>query len=101
EVQAYVYQAKCLMADLFARAGETESALRLRSEAETLRERFNRDYWLDEGFYALALQGDDHRPAAVLSSNAGHALWAVIADPEKARSTAERLLRPDMFNGWG
>jgi glycogen debranching enzyme len=101
EVQAYVYQAKCLMADLFARAGETESALRLRSEAETLKERFNRDYWLNEGFYALALQGDDHRPAAVLSSNAGHALWAGIADPEKARSTAERLLRPDMFNGWG
>jgi len=101
EVQAYVYQAKQLMADLFARAGEAESALRLRDEADALRARFNLDFWLDEGFYALALQGDDHRPAAVLSSNAGHALWAGIADPEKARRTAERLLRHDMFNGWG
>jgi glycogen debranching enzyme len=101
EVQAYVYQAKQLMGDLFARAGEAETAVRLRREAESLRERFNRDYWLGDGFYALALQGDDHRPAAVLSSNAGHALWAGIADDEKAQSTAERLLRPDMFNGWG
>lgn len=101
EVQAYVYEAKRLMADLFTRAGEAETAARLRREAEALREQFNRDYWLDEGFYALALQGDDHARAAVLASNAGHALWAGIADKDKASSTAAALLRPDMFNGWG
>ncbi|HKP10641.1 MAG TPA: glycogen debranching N-terminal domain-containing protein [Blastocatellia bacterium] len=101
EVQGYVYEAKRLMAELFSRAGEAETGDRLRREAETLREKFNRDYWLDEGFYALALQGEDHRPAAVLSSNAGHALWAGIADADKARRTAEHLMRPEMFNGWG
>jgi glycogen debranching enzyme len=101
EVQAYVYEAKRMMADLFARAGDTETCDRLRREAESLRERFNRDYWLDEGYYALALQGEDNRPAAVLSSNAGHALWAGIADTDKARRTAEQLMRPEMFNGWG
>lgn len=101
EVQGYVYMAKLGMADLFARAGDAETADRLRREANALRERFNRDYWLAEGYYALALQGDDHRPAAVLASNAGHALWAGIADSEKARSTADHLLRPEMFNGWG
>ena len=101
EVQAYVYQAKRLMADLFARADEAETGDQLRREAESLKERFNRDFWLDEGYYALALQGDDNRPAAVLASNAGHALWAGIADTDKARPTAEQLMRPEMFNGWG
>lgn len=101
EVQGYVYQAKRLMADLYDRAGEAETADRLRGEADRLRQCFNQDFWLDDGYYALALQGDDHRPAAVLSSNAGHALWAGIANDECARLTAERLMQDDMFNGWG
>jgi glycogen debranching enzyme len=36
-----------------------------------------------------------------VTSNAGHVLWAGAADPDKARSTAQRLLQPDMFSGWG
>ena len=101
EVQGYVYWAKTALADLYQRAGETERAGRLRREAEDLRLRFNRDFWLEEqGYYALALQSD-RRPAAVLSSNPGHALWAGIADPDKARRTMERLMAEDMFNGWG
>lgn len=101
EAQAYVYLAKLSIADLYRRVGEQTWADRLQHEAEERRERFNRDFWLaDKGFYALALQADN-RPAAVLSSNPGHALWAGIADPEKARRTVERLMAPDMFNGWG
>ena len=58
-------------------------------------------YWLsDRGFYALALQADK-KPCAVLSSNPGHALWSGIADIDKARQTAERLMADDLFNGWG
>jgi glycogen debranching enzyme len=101
EVQGYVYWAKIALADLHQHAGEPERADQLRHEAEDLRVRFNRDFWLEEqGFYALALQADK-RPAAVLSSNPGHALWAGIADPDKARHTVERLMADDMFNGWG
>jgi glycogen debranching enzyme len=37
----------------------------------------------------------------VISSNAAHALWAGIAEKEKARQTAERLMSEDMFSGWG
>jgi glycogen debranching enzyme len=48
----------------------------------------------------LALQRDD-RPAAVVSSNPGQALWCDIAEPAKARRTMERLMRDDMFSGWG
>src|SRR5262249_40160644 len=66
-----------------------------------LRERFNRDFWLeDQGFFALALQLDG-QPAAVISSNPGHALWTGIADPDKGRQVAQRLMADDIFNGWG
>jgi glycogen debranching enzyme len=101
EVQGYVYLAKTEVADLYERAGEPERAARLRKEAAALRERFNRDFWLeDRGFYALALQKDG-APCAVLSSNPGHALWSGIAHGEKARAMVERLVGDDMFSGYG
>src|SRR5437762_10709765 len=98
EVQGYVYQAKIEMAALFRRVGEEQAASALEAEAERLRERFDRDFWVDEGYYALALQ-QGNRQAAVLSSNAGHALWSGIAQPECAGKIAECLLSDDMFNG--
>ncbi|MDQ4075489.1 MAG: amylo-alpha-1,6-glucosidase, partial [Chloroflexota bacterium] len=101
EVQGYAYLAKLTLADLYQRAGEPKRAAQLRHEAEELRARFNRDFWLeDKGFYALALQASN-RPAAVLSSNPGHALWSGIADPDKARRTVEALMADDMYSGWG
>ncbi|HZR46949.1 MAG TPA: glycogen debranching N-terminal domain-containing protein, partial [Candidatus Manganitrophaceae bacterium] len=101
EVQGYVYLAKKLIAGLYRRAGKAARADQLVKEAEALRERFNRDFWLeDRGFYALALQAG-MKPAAVLTSNPGHALWCQIADPEKAQKTMERLTAGDMFSGWG
>lgn len=101
EVQAYVYRAKCELADLFRRAGEPKRATELERQASALRKRFNRDFWNEKlGTYVLALQRDD-RPAAVVSSNPGHALWCDIADAKKARRTMERLMSDEMFTGWG
>lgn len=101
EVQGYVYWAKLAIADLYRRAGESQTAERLEREARELRERFNRDFWLeDQGIYSLALQADK-QPCAVVSSNPGHALWSGIADAGKARRTMQRLMEEDMFNGWG
>ncbi|HKX28954.1 MAG TPA: glycogen debranching N-terminal domain-containing protein [Blastocatellia bacterium] len=100
EVQAYVYQAKRGTAELFRRAGDSARADQLDQEAEELRRRFNRDFWVDAGWFALALQ-QDKRPVQVLSSNAGHALWTGIADAEKAERTAAAMMTPEMFNGWG
>src|SRR5207237_4316838 len=56
EVQGYVYQAKIEMAALFRRVGEEERASILEEQAERLRERFDRDYCVDAGSYALAMQ---------------------------------------------
>jgi glycogen debranching enzyme len=101
EVQAYVYRAKRAMARLYERAGDTVRAQRLRRQAHDLRARFNRDYWYArEGLFDLALQAKKE-PTRVASSNAGHALWAGIADPRKARRTGERLMKEDLFSGWG
>lgn len=101
EVQGYVYMAKMSMADLYARAGEQGRASLLRQEADELRIRFNRDFWLeDEGCYALALEAD-HRPCRVMSSNPGQALWTGIVDNDKAGRVVDRLMKPDLFSGWG
>src|SRR5205823_6886165 len=99
EVQGYVYQAKMEMAALFRRVGEEQRASTLEEQAERLRERFDRDFWVDVGYYALALQ-QHNRKAAVLSSNAGHALWSGIAHPERAGKIVEWLLSAEMFTGW-
>ena len=101
EVQGYVFQAKHAIADLYNLAGETQKAVRLRKEADELARRFNRDFWVeDKGFYALALQ-KDMRPATVISSNPGQALWSGIIDQDRAAQVADRLLQEDMFSGWG
>ena len=100
EVQAYVYEAKEGIASLYRRVGEIDRAKELERQAKTLREQVNRDFWLSDGYYALALQ-DGNRPVAVLSSNAGHALWSGIAEVDQARKVADHLLSKAMFNGWG
>ena len=96
-----MYRAKRAIARLYERAGDTVRAQHLRRQAHDLRVRFNRDYWYArEGLFDLALQANKE-PTRVVSSNAGHALWAGIADARKARRTGERLMREDLFNGWG
>jgi glycogen debranching enzyme len=101
EVQGYVYLAKVSVAELYERAGDRDTAQRLRAEADQLRTRFERDFWLeDKGIYAMALQAG-RKPAAVVSSNAGQALWSKIARPDRAKKTAKQLMSDSMFSGWG
>lgn len=101
EVQAYAYLAWTLIAGLYRRVGDGAQADRLVAAAEDLRARFNRDFWMPaQRCYCLALD-QQHRQVATVTSNPGHALWAGIAEPDKARLVAERLTETDMFSGWG
>ncbi len=101
EVQAYVYAAKLGVAELYAKRGDAATAERLRREADALRKRFNRDFWIESmGYYAMALEAAK-QPLRVISSNPGHALWCGIADPDKAARVVERLMAEDMYSGWG
>ena len=101
EVQAYVYAAKREAAMICRALGSHVRAAALDQAADELRRRFEAAFWCEEiGTYALALDGDK-RPCRVVSSNAGHALFAGIAEPARAARVAARLLGRDSYSGWG
>lgn len=101
ELQGYVYDAKVRMAEVFEALGDSERARHLRDEAHTLKCRFNDAFWMeDKGCYAYGLDPSKQQITSI-ASNVGHCLWSGIADPEKAKRTAARLLEGDMWSGWG
>ena len=72
-----------------------------RDRREAARELVERRFCVeDEGFYALALDGDK-RPLTSISSNPGHLLWCGLPTAARAAAAAKRLLQPDSFSGWG
>jgi len=102
ELQGYAYDAKVRGARL-ARAvwGDDELAERLEREAEDLKRRFDRDFWVEDGeYYALALDADGAQVDS-LSSNNGHLLWSGIVEDSKADAVARHLMGPRLFSGWG
>src|SRR5579863_1484120 len=101
ELQGYVYDAKTRMVEVFQALGDEERATALQQQAETLKRNFNKKFWMeDEGCFAYGL--DPHKKQITsIASNAGQCLWSGIADQEKAERTAKRLLRKDMWSGWG
>jgi glycogen debranching enzyme len=102
EIQGYVYDAKRRSARL-ARAVWNDAALaeRLESEADALKKRFNRDFWIeDRTFYALALDGEK-RKVDSMTSNIGHLLWSGIVDQDKAAACVGHLMGPRLYSGWG
>lgn len=101
EVQGYVYDAKIKMGQIYRALGDSDKARIMENEAETLKKHFNDAFWMpEEGYYAIALDGHKH-PVNSISSNPGHCLWSGIVDYAKASQVAERIMAPDMFNGWG
>jgi len=94
EVQGYAYKALMDAASLNLTSLNPKM---LEKEAKALKRRFNKDFWCN-GFYALALDGDNV-PSKVVSSNMGHLLFTGIAEHQK--EIAERLFEEDMFSGWG
>ncbi|HWB72878.1 MAG TPA: glycogen debranching N-terminal domain-containing protein [Egibacteraceae bacterium] len=101
EVQGYVYAAYLARAQLAEDDGDQQVAGRYRVAAAELKERFNRDFWLEQqGWFALGLDRDK-RPIDALASNMGHCLWTGIVDADKAEAVAQRLLSPELFSGWG
>ena len=101
EVQAYVFGARQAAAAIARALGLSERSEQLDRQAEALRQRFEAQFWLDDlGTYALALDGAK-KPCRVLSSNAGHALFAGIAAPDRARRVAALLTGRQFFSGWG
>jgi len=101
EVQGYVYDAKVRMSALLRTFGDTKTADRLKREATELARRFDRAFWVPtRGFYAMALDAQK-KPLEVIASNPGHLLWSRIINRDRSRIVANRLMREDLFSGWG
>jgi len=102
EAQGYAYDAYLRTAELAGEVwGDEPLAGRLRREARDLRERFDRDFWVeDRGHYALALDGEGRRVDS-LTSNVGHLLWSGIVPEGRAKGLAGHLLGDRLFSGFG
>jgi glycogen debranching enzyme len=101
ELQGYFYAARLAMAELYQATGAPAYGKPLREKASALRALVEERFWLvEESSYALALDGKK-RPVRTASSNPGHLLWCGLPSPERAAKVAQRLLKPDLFSGYG
>ena len=101
EVQAYVYSAWRAAELISRRLDDLAQAAIFEKKADAMRRRFDERFF-DEalGSYVLALDGDK-RPCRVRASNAGHALFAGVALPERAPAVVRTLMGSSCFCGWG
>ena len=102
ELQGYAYDAKVRCARLAREIwGDEQLGEQLEQQAAALKERFNRDFWIEEqGYYALALDGEKKQVDS-LTSNIGHLMWSGIVDEDRAARCVEQLMGPRLFSGWG
>ena len=101
ELQGYWYGAQQFMAILSYIMGAHDDAKAHWHSAAALKERFNRDWWMDdEGFFALAMDPQKKLVRAV-TSNPGHCLASGIVDEGHLPRMVGRLFQPDLFSGWG
>ena len=101
EVQGYVYDAKYRMASLLRAFGDVPTADKLKRESAEMARRIEKAFWMPHrGYYAMALDVEK-KPVEVVSTNPGHLLWSRAISRERARTVAARMMRDDMFSGWG
>ncbi|MGQ0714774.1 MAG: glycogen debranching N-terminal domain-containing protein [Gemmatimonadaceae bacterium] len=101
ELQGYWFAAQQLLAVLSWVMGERGDGKAYWQSAAELKERFNRDWWLeDDGFFALAMD-PDKRLVPAPSSNVGHCVASGIVSDAHLPRVVGRLFAPDLFSGWG
>ncbi len=101
EVQGYWFAALQLFSALAAAKGQLGDARAYWQEAQDLKSRFNRDWWMEEEqFIGLALDRDK-RLARSITSNPGHCLACGIVNAEHVPQLVGRCFRPDLWSGWG
>ena len=101
EVQGYLYDAKYRMASLLRSFGDLETAERLRREAAELAKRLDKAFWMPEhDYFAMALDGDKQQLRCIVS-NLGQLLFTRVLTRDRARAVIQRLMKEDMFSGWG
>jgi glycogen debranching enzyme len=101
EMQAFMYVGKLHFSEIMLRLGNVEAARRLFHEAEDLKSRFNEKFWMeDEGYFAMGIDSKGELIRSV-ASDPGHCLLAGIVDQDRVKRVAARMMREDLFSGWG
>jgi glycogen debranching enzyme len=102
ELQGYAYDAKLRGARLARLVWQDPAyADLLEKQAAALKQRFNRDFWIEDGGYFAVALDHDGRQVDTLTSNIGHLLWSGIVDDDKASRLAQHLMSDRLFSGWG
>ena len=100
EVQGYAFAAWQAMADLALALGDDRRADWI-ARADVTRQLVEDRFWMeDEGFYAIALDGDGDQCRSI-GSNAGHLLFTGLPSPERAKRVTRRMLSAEFRSGWG
>ena len=101
EAQGYVFAALRSIISLAEDLGENSISNAALVRAETLKSKFNADFWMEsEGYFALALDGEKKQRKAV-TSNPGHLLFTGIVYRDKVRRLISRLFQPDLWTPYG
>jgi glycogen debranching enzyme len=105
EVQGDLYRALTIWSEVYCAMPESEGMARkgqeLRARADTLKEQFNREFWMpDQKYFAEALDGSHHQVNSV-TSNPAECLWARLIDDDKAQAVADMVLSESMSTSWG
>nr|BBH89999.1 amylo-alpha-1,6-glucosidase [Thermosporothrix sp. COM3] len=101
EVQAYTFAAYRAMGYLGSRLGKQQEATYWEQQAQKLQEHFLQRFWWEEEQTLYLALDKEKEPCAVVASNAGQCLWTGILPKEQAQAVIARLMREDMFSGWG
>jgi glycogen debranching enzyme len=100
EVQGYAFAAWKAMAILAKALGEPGGD-DWNARAEAIRQGVEDRFWMpDQGFYAIALDGDG-APCEPHASNPGHLLFVGLPSAERARAVSKRLTSAEFDSGWG
>jgi glycogen debranching enzyme len=101
EVQGYAVAALRSFAELADARDEREAADDARAQADRLRDDVRERFaWPEEGYYALAIDGEG-RAVRMVSSNAGHLLFTGALDRGATSAVAARLAEPDLTTAFG
>lgn len=101
EVQGYVYQAKMGLAEIYENIGNQEKSSALREQANKLKEKFEKEFWMDDvNYYAIALD-ENKEQVGTITSNPGHVLFSEMLPAERVNSVIDMLVSPKMFSGYG
>lgn len=101
EMQAFVYAAKLQLSEVLWWLGQVSVAKQLFAQAKTLKQRFNERFWMeDEGYFAMGIDKHGELIRSV-ASDPGHCLVAGIVEEDRVPRVANRMLKSDLFSGWG